>query len=96
MKHAALIALQHHEKYDGTGYPYGLVGEEIHIAGRVVAIADVFDSLGSKRSYKKAWELDQIIEYFREQRGCHFDPVLVDILLDNLDEITAISQRIEV
>ncbi|MDD2368419.1 MAG: response regulator [Sulfuricurvum sp.] len=95
MKHAALIALQHHEKYDGSGYPSGLVGEDIHIAGRIVAIADVFDSLGSKRSYKEAWALEQIVEYFKEQRGCHFDPVLVDILLDNLDEIILINTRIQ-
>jgi PAS domain S-box-containing protein len=95
MKHAALVALQHHEKYDGTGYPAGLAGEDIHIAGRIIAIADVFDSLGSKRSYKEAWELNQIIEYFREQRGCHFDPVLVDILLDNLDEINLINARFQ-
>ncbi|MDD2265762.1 HD domain-containing phosphohydrolase [Sulfuricurvum sp.] len=93
MKHAALVALQHHEKYDGSGYPAGLCGEDIHIAGRIIAIADVFDSLGSKRSYKEAWSQEQIVEYFREQRGCHFDPVLVDILLENLDEINLINTR---
>lgn len=93
MKYAALVALQHHEKYDGTGYPIGLVGEDIHIAGRIVAVADVFDSLGSKRSYKEPWKLEAILEYFKEQRGRHFDPKLVDILLENIEEIDAISQQ---
>lgn len=93
MKYAAMVALQHHEKFDGTGYPLGLSGENIHIAGRIVAVADVFDSLGSKRSYKEAWELDAILEYFHEQKGRQFDPRLVDILFEHVDEINAITRQ---
>ncbi len=94
LKIGALIALQHHERYDGTGYPKGLAGEEIHIYGRIVALADVFDALNSKRVYKNTWPLDEILTYLREQRGAHFDPKLVDIFLDNLDEILRICNRL--
>ncbi|WP_378951709.1 DUF3369 domain-containing protein [Pelosinus sp. sgz500959] len=94
LKLGALIALQHHERYDGTGYPHGLVGEEIHIYGRIVALADVFDALNSTRVYKSTWPLDDILCYIREQRGAHFDPKLVDIFLDNLDEILLICKRL--
>ena len=87
---AAQVALQHHEKYNGTGYPYGLKGEEIHIYGRITAIADVFDALSSDRVYRKAWPFEKVLDYIQEQRGCHFDPVLVDILFDNLDEFIKI------
>lgn len=90
LKCASIVALQHHEKFDGSGYPSGLKGEAIDIMGRIVAVADVFDSLGTKRSYKPAWELDTILEYFKAQRGIHFDPELVDILLGNIDEILTI------
>ena len=93
MKTAAIIALEHHEKYDGTGYPYGKKGEEIHIAGRITAIADVFDALGSERVYKKAWPLEDILDLFRKERGKHFDPVLVDLFLDNLDEFLEIRDK---
>lgn len=95
MKYAALVALQHHEKYDGTGYPLGLIGEDIHIAGRIVAVADVFDSLGSKRAYKEAWELDAILDYFHDQKGRHFDPKLVDILFENINEINLIREQLK-
>ncbi|MBO9599866.1 MAG: DUF3369 domain-containing protein, partial [Cohnella sp.] len=71
---AAIIAHQHHEHYDGNGYPNGLKGENIHIYGRITAIADVFDALGSERVYKKAWELPEIIDLFKAERGKHFDP----------------------
>ncbi len=87
---AATIALHHHEKYNGEGYPNGLSGEDIHIYGRITAIADVFDALGSERVYKGAWELEEILTYFRNERGHHFDPKLVDIFFDCLDEIIAI------
>ena len=83
---AAIIAIQHHEKWNGTGYPYGLRGEEIHLYGRITAVADVFDALGSERAYKKAWEIDRILQLFREERGEHFDPRLVDLFIENLDE----------
>lgn len=87
---AAIIALQHHEKFDGTGYPRGLSGKEIHVFGRITGIADVFDALGVERVYKKAWELDRILEYFKEQRGKHFDPELLDVFFANIEDIIAI------
>ena len=90
---AAVISKEHHEKYDGTGYPRGLKGEEIPIEGRIVAVADVFDSLGSVRAYKEAWSHEKVLEYFDSQRGLHFDPVLVDILFEYIDEIIAISDH---
>ena len=86
----ALVAVQHQEKFDGTGYPKGLKGEEIHIYSRITTVADVFDALGSERSYKQAWATAEIIQYFAEGRGSHFDPALVDLLLAHLDEFIAI------
>lgn len=86
----ALIAYQHHEHFDGNGYPQGLRGKEIHIFGRIAGIADVFDALGVERVYKRAWALDAILDYFRENRGKQFDPELVDIFLNSLNEILAI------
>jgi response regulator RpfG family c-di-GMP phosphodiesterase len=86
MQAAAIASYQHHEKYDGTGYPQGLKGEEIHIYGRITALADVFDALGSARVYKEAWDDERIWKMFREEKGKHFDPKLVDLFLDNLDE----------
>jgi len=93
IKTAAIIAHQHHEKYNGTGYPNRLAGEEIHLYGRITAIADVFDALGSDRVYKKAWRLEDILAYFREQRDQHFDPALVDIFFANLDSILRIREQ---
>ena len=93
LKCAAVIAQSHQEKWDGTGYPDGLVGEDIPLYGRLVAIADVFDALGSKRCYKDGWEVDRIIDYFKEQRGRHFDPQLVDILMDNLADFLAVRDK---
>lgn len=90
---AAIIAYQHHEKYDGTGYPNGLAGNDIHIYGRIAAIADVFDALGSDRVYKKAWPLEQILDYFRQESGRHFDPLLVDIFFENLKSMLEIRER---
>lgn len=80
---AAIIAHEHHEKYDGSGYPRGLKGNEIHIFGRIVAFADVFDALGSTRSYKKKWGLDDIFSYIKAEREKHFDPKIVDLFFDN-------------
>ena len=84
LKVAAILAHEHHEKWDGSGYPRGLKGEEINIFGRITAIADVFDALGSNRCYKEAWEDERVYELFRKQRGKHFDPKLVDIFFDKL------------
>ncbi len=81
----ATIALQHHEKWDGSGYPAGLAGEDIHVFGRIVALIDVFDALSSTRCYKKAWPAAQVAEHVAQQAGRHFDPRLARLLLDNLD-----------
>lgn len=90
---ASQIALTHHEKYDGTGYPNSLKGEDIPIFGRITALADVFDAIGSDRCYKKAWEMEKVLEFIKEQRGKHFDPKLVDIFFDNLDDILKIKEE---
>jgi response regulator RpfG family c-di-GMP phosphodiesterase len=88
---AATISLQHHEKYDGTGYPNRLKGEEIHIFSRITGIADVFDALCSDRVYKKAWPIEEVVSLIRSERGKHFDPVLTDVFLENLDELLEIK-----
>ncbi len=85
LKVSAIVANEHHEKWDGSGYPRGLKEDEIHIYGRITAIADVFDALGSNRPYKNAWNLDQILELFENEKGRHFDPYLTDLFLDNID-----------
>lgn len=90
LKAASIVAAQHHEKWDGTGYPNGLSGEGIHIFGRITAVADVFDALACDRVYKKAWELDRIEKLFREERGKHFDPDLIDACMANMDKLLQI------
>lgn len=90
---AALVALDHHERWDGTGYPGGKKGEEISLWGRMTSVADVFDALLSKRPYKEPWTLERTVEHMRELRGRSFDPDLIDIFLDSLDEITEIRER---
>jgi len=93
LKAAAIIAHQHHEAYNGRGYPQGLQGDAIHIYGRIVGIADVFDVLTTKRSYKEAWTLEKAKEYFQMERGEKFDPDLVDILMDNFEQFVAIYNQ---
>lgn len=90
---AATIALSHHEKYDGSGYPLKQKADAIPLVGRIVAVADVFDALTSARPYKAAWELDRAVAFMREQRGLHFDPQCVDVFLDRLDEVQAVRRR---
>lgn len=90
IKTAALIALQHHEKWDGTGYPNQLAQNDIHIYGRIVSLADNFDALTHRRCYKEPWSFEATKEYILEQKGKHFDPQLVDILIENFDEFVAI------
>jgi response regulator RpfG family c-di-GMP phosphodiesterase len=92
MKTASIIANEHHEKYNGKGYPQGLRGEEIHIYGRITAVADVFDALCSERVYKKAWPLEQVVELFKNEIAQQFDPDLVDILLNNIKDFTNIKE----
>lgn len=89
---AAIISYEHHEKWDGSGYPHGKKGEDIHIYGRITALADVFDALGSDRCYKKAWDDEKIFALFKEERGKHFDPKLVDIFFEHLDEFLKIRE----
>lgn len=93
LKAAAIVAYEHHEKYDGSGYPQGLSGENIHIYGRITALADVFDALGSERCYKKAWDEEKIFKLFKDDKGKHFDPKLVAIFFDNLNEFLAIRDK---
>ena len=90
LKAGSWIAYTHHEKYDGSGYPEGLKGNDIHIYGRITAIADVFDALTSVRPYKKAWTFEQAIEFLKEQSGSHFDPLLCKMFIDNIDSVKAI------
>jgi len=90
---AATIAHEHHEKWDGSGYPRGLKGDEIHIYARIVAVADVFDALYSPRVYKEAWPLEQVVDLIGKERGGHFDPALVDIFMDNVNAFVAIYDR---
>jgi len=85
LKTASIIAYQHHECWDGTGYPQGLKAEEIHIYGRIVAIADVFDALISPRCYKTPWSPEKVFDYFKEKAGSQFDPRLTQLLLDNFE-----------
>jgi putative two-component system response regulator len=91
IKAAAIIAHEHHEKWDGSGYPRGLIGSEIHIYGRIVALADVFDALTHKRLYKDAWEINDAVKYIIDHRETQFDPQLVDIFQEHLDEFIAIA-----
>ena len=90
----ASIALSHHEKYDGSGYPRQVAGRDIPLEGRIVAVADVFDALTSNRPYKKAWPLSRAIDLLRNGRGKHFDPDCVDVLLDNLERVLMIREEI--
>jgi putative two-component system response regulator len=89
----AEIALAHHEKYDGSGYPRGLAGEDIPIFSRIVAVADVFDALTSERPYKKAWPLERAAEHLKASSGSHFDPRCVDAFFANWQQVLEIRQR---
>ena len=90
---AAIVSNEHHEKYNGKGYPRGLKGEDIHIFARITAVADVFDALGSDRIYKKAWEDEKIFELFNSEKGEHFDPKVIEAFFHSLDEIKTIRER---
>ncbi len=90
---AKTVALTHHEKWDGSGYPNGLAGQDIPIEGRIVALADVFDALTSVRPYKDAWPIEKAVEFIEEQSGVHFDPELVTLFKQELDKLLTIKQR---
>lgn len=93
MQMAREIALTHHEKWDGSGYPAGLSGEAIPLAGRIVALADVFDALTSTRPYKKAWSVEAAVNFIKENSGKHFDPGLVESFVANLNKILVIKDK---
>jgi HD-GYP domain-containing protein (c-di-GMP phosphodiesterase class II) len=92
IKSAAVICHEHHEKWDGTGYPRGLKGADTHIYGRITAISDVFDALSNDRVYKEAWEMDRIVKLFKDERGHHFDPDLIQVFLENIDEFVTVKE----
>lgn len=87
---SAIVAFTHHEKWNGKGYPNGLKGESIPLFGRIVALADVFDALGSDRCYKSEWHVDDVLTLLKEERGEHFDPELIDLFFANLDQFMEI------
>jgi response regulator RpfG family c-di-GMP phosphodiesterase/DNA-binding CsgD family transcriptional regulator len=90
---AARVALTHHERWDGTGYPRRLVGTGIPLEGRIAAVADVFDAVTNRRVYRRAWEIDEAVAHLRDNRGRHFDPDLVDALLSGLDDALAVREQ---
>lgn len=92
-KAASDIALYHHEKWDGTGYPSKLSGNQIPLSARIMALADVFDALSTKRVYKDAWSLTDVIYLIKQESGKHFDPIIVNAFLSRIDDITLIMQR---
>lgn len=93
LKAAAIVARDHHEKWDGSGYPRKTKAEEIHIYGRITAVADVFDALGSSRCYKKAWEDEDIFKLLQEQKGKHFEPKLIDLFFKYIDKFKEIRDQ---
>jgi response regulator RpfG family c-di-GMP phosphodiesterase len=89
---AAEIARTHHENWDGSGYPNGLSATQIPVSGRITALADVYDALGSRRCYKHAWAADEVLEFIKRESGRKFEPRLVDILVEKLDKAEEIRQ----
>ena len=88
---AAVIALQHHEWWDGRGYPLELCGKQIDICARITTVADVFDALSCNRVYREAWDVDQILKFFRAEQGTQFDPDIVDLLLENIEDFLSVK-----
>ena len=94
LRMGASIALHHHEKYDASGYPYGIRGEAIPIEARIVAIADVFDALTTKRPYKNSWNLSDAVEYLKNNSGGHFDPKCINAFIAQLDNIKLVHKEL--
>jgi len=94
LRAAAIVAGQHHERWDGMGYPNRLRGEDIHLYGRITALADVFDALNSRRCYKEPWPLEDVLATLRAERGRHFEPRIVDLFMEHLDEFLEIRDRL--
>jgi response regulator RpfG family c-di-GMP phosphodiesterase len=92
---AAIIAKEHHEQWSGQGYPDGLKGQKISIAGRIVMLADVFDALTNERVYKKAWSIEKAMDFIEEQKGKMFEPKLVDLFLKNIDAFKQIYHELK-
>lgn len=90
---ARILALLHHERWDGKGYPFGLAGEDIPIEARIVALVDTYDALASERPYKPAFPEEKCLDIIRNESGTHFDPAVVRVFLDNIDDIRAIRQK---
>ena len=93
LKVGGLIALTHHEKYDGSGYPHGLSGDSIPIEGRIVAVADVFDTLTSEDLDQESWSFEKAVDFLKQESGKHFDPKLVKIFTDNIKTIRDIYHK---
>lgn len=93
IKAAAIVANQHHERWDGKGYPNGLEGENIHIFGRIICLIDVFDAVSNERFYKPAWSIEKTLDFIQKEKGKIFDPKLVDVFMDNVDEFLEISEK---
>lgn len=91
---AANIAHEHHERWDGKGYPKGISGEKISIYARITAVADIFDALLSKRVYKEPWPMDKVLDFYRDEKGKIFDPKIVDVFLENIDKVIEIRERL--
>lgn len=93
LKAAAIVARDHHEKWDGSGYPRKIKEEEIHIYGRITAVADVFDALGSSRCYKQAWSDEDIFKLLEDESGKHFDPKLIALFFENIEKFKEIRNK---
>ena len=88
-----IIAMSHHEKWDGSGYPKGLAGEDIPLYGRICAVADVFDALTSRRPYKEAFSNEKSLDIMRAGRGSHFDPRILDVFFNDFDRVKDIQRE---
>lgn len=96
IQYGKIVAITHHEKWDGSGYPFGLAGKDIPLWGRICAVADVFDALTNERPYKKAFSNKDALSIMEKERGKHFEPQLIDLFMDNFDEVYTIQEKYKV